>query len=82
MPIYEIQCEACGQQGEVLVPNQTSVLICPVCGSSRTQKQMAPTSGLTGRSRQAHPGPGDTSCCGRRPDQAGCQGPGSCCGQR
>jgi hypothetical protein len=26
------------------------------------------------------PGHGDTSCCGSTPSEAGCAGPGSCCG--
>jgi putative FmdB family regulatory protein len=81
MPIYDIQCDACGYCGEILVLSHEDPLVCPSCGGQQTIKHMAPTSGLTGRGRQARPGPGDTACCGQRPDQAGCQGPGSCCGR-
>jgi hypothetical protein len=41
---------------------------------------MSASSSLTGRARQAVPGPGDTACCGSTPSHAGCAGPGSCCG--
>ncbi len=31
--------------------------------------------------KNSMPGPGDTSCCGSAPSEAGCAGPGSCCGK-
>jgi len=82
MPIYDIMCNACRASGEVLVPNATSPLICPACGSTDTTRLMSATSALTGRERKTVPGAGDTTCCGHTPSSAGCAGPGSCCGQR
>jgi putative FmdB family regulatory protein len=81
MPIYDIRCRNCGHTGEVLVTASAAALICPVCGASDTDKIMAATSSLTGRTRAPLPGPGDTGCCGSHPGQAGCAGPGSCCGK-
>jgi hypothetical protein len=42
---------------------------------------MSTPSSLTGKTPQAVPGPGDTACCGRSVSEAGCAGPGSCCGK-
>ena len=81
MPIYDIQCQACGQAGEVLVAKRDDPLTCPACGSARTTKIMSATSSLTGRTAAALPGPKDTGCCGSHPGHAGCAGPGSCCGK-
>jgi len=81
MPIYDIQCRSCGFAGEVLLTASADSQACPDCGSTDTQRLMAPTSGLTGRAPRTHPGPGDTACCGTRPSNAGCAGPGSCCGR-
>ena len=79
MPIFDIHGPSCGYQGEVLVLSSGAPLTCPSCGGSQTQKQMSPTSTLTGSTRRQTPGPGDHGCCGSRPSQAGCSGPGSCC---
>jgi putative FmdB family regulatory protein len=81
MPIYDIQCQKCGRTSEVIVPHSGASLVCPECGHSDVVKLMSPSSSLTGRAGQAFPGPGDTSCCGSSPGQAGCAGPGSCCGK-
>jgi putative FmdB family regulatory protein len=81
MPIYEIVCQECNHQAEVLVLSSTTTPVCPACGSLRTEKLISPTSSLTGRSGQALPGHGDTACCGQSPSTAGCAGPGSCCGK-
>jgi putative FmdB family regulatory protein len=81
MPIYEIQCRSCGRIGEVLVTASHTPLVCPTCGGSDTAKVMSATSSLTGRTGTHLPGPGDTACCGQHPGQAGCAGPGSCCGK-
>ena len=81
MPIYEIFCENCGYTGEVLVLDSSSALICPACSGPNTKKLMSATSSLTGSNPQAYPGPLDTACCGSRPEEAGCAGPGSCCGK-
>jgi putative FmdB family regulatory protein len=82
MPIYEIVCRACGRQAEVLVSTADQALVCPSCGSQKTNKLMSATSTLTGRGATTMPGPKDTACCGASPGQAaGCAGPGSCCGK-
>lgn len=81
MPIYEILCNDCGKKSEVLLLGSDDRMVCRECRGENTRKLMSPTSSLTGATPQGHPGPGDTSCCGSRPDQAGCAGPGSCCGR-
>lgn len=81
MPIYDISCRTCGKSSEVLVVGRVAELVCPGCGSTDTTKHMSPPSTLTGRNRQRVPGAGDTACCGSAPSEAGCAGPGSCCGR-
>jgi putative FmdB family regulatory protein len=81
MPIFEIACNACTFQGEVIVLNQAEGVPCPSCGSADTRKLISATSSLTGKTAQRLPGPGDTGCCGSSPAHAGCAGPGSCCGR-
>lgn len=81
MPIYEIFCEKCGTEAEVLIAKKDDPLICPSCGSAETSRLMSATSARTGKSGQQFPGPRDTACCGSTPSQAGCAGPGSCCGK-
>lgn len=81
MPIYEIKCLDCDYNGELLVLSADEKLVCPSCRGSRTERLLTAPSGLTGRERQQMPGPGDHGCCGSSPAQAGCQGPGSCCGK-
>lgn len=76
MPIYEIECLACGLVGEQLVITTSEEITCSHCGSGRTRRLMSAST------RQAVPGPSDTACCGSTPDHAGCAGPGSCCGGR
>jgi putative FmdB family regulatory protein len=81
MPIFDIVCPDCGYQGELLVLTSQEALKCPGCGGLHPQKRMSPTSTLTGSSRHPLPGPRDHGCCGSRPAEAGCAGPGSCCGR-
>ena len=81
MPIYEIVCRQCGCSDEVLVLNADASLVCPQCGSAATDRVMSPTSSLTGRTASHLPGPRDTACCGSHPAEAGCAGPGACCGK-
>ena len=81
MPIFEIHCRRCGYRGELLVLTAADPLACPACRSSEVEKLMSPTSSLTGNARHAMPGPHDHGCCGSRPGEAGCAGPGSCCGR-
>jgi len=81
MPIFEVRCQDCGRTSEVLVRGSDPRLECPECGGSRLEKLISTPSPLTGRSGQDLPGPGDRACCGTTPAQAGCAGPGSCCGK-
>jgi putative FmdB family regulatory protein len=81
MPIFDIRCAACGYGGEVIQLTNATALACPSCGSDQVERQMSTPSTLTGRTPRAHPGPGDTACCGSTPSAAGCSGPGSCCGK-
>jgi len=81
MPIYEIKCQDCGRSGEVLVLGGDAALVCPECGSAKTEKLISTPSPLSGRLGQNLPGPADRACCGTSPAEAGCAGPGSCCGK-
>lgn len=81
MPIFDIHCHRCGYRGETLVLSPDSSLACPACGGAHPEKLMSPTSPLTGSGRRNWPGPKDHGCCGSRPPEAGCAGPGSCCGR-
>ncbi len=80
MPIYDIACPACGYEGEVITRRAGEGLACPQCGQA-AEKRVSPTSTLTGKAGARLPGPADHGCCGSRPGQAGCAGPGSCCGK-
>ena len=80
MPIYEIECPVCGKKNEVITTRADDSLVCPDCGAADPVRLMSATSGLTGKTPMAHPGPNDRACCGSTPSQAGCAGPGSCCG--
>ena len=81
MPIYEVVCESCKAQNEILTVSDAEAMACPSCGSTDVHKLMSPTSSMTGRTGPSMPGPGDTACCGSTPGHAGCAGPGSCCGK-
>jgi putative FmdB family regulatory protein len=81
MPIYELRCNACGAESEVLAKAGETLPPCPACGSAATEKLMSAPSSLTGRTSAGLPGPGGTGCCGSTPGHAGCAGPGSCCGR-
>ncbi len=81
MPIYDIHCPHCGHYGELLVITSHASLNCPACGSKGVEKLISAPSSLSGASAAALPGPADHGCCGSRPQQADCAGPGSCCGK-
>lgn len=81
MPLFDIQCRACGRISEVLVFHADAPIPCPACGSEETGRLMSPTSSLTGKTGQGLPGHGDTTCCGGSPAAGSCAGPGSCCGK-
>ena len=44
MPLYEFECEQCGNRFEELVPAETCSLACPECGSMRTNRLLSPVS--------------------------------------
>jgi len=81
MPIYEYDCRDCGRISEILVRGSEDEICCKHCGSRNLQRLLSATSSSTGAMRNRIPGPGDTTCCGNRPESAGCSGPGSCCGR-
>jgi putative FmdB family regulatory protein len=44
MPIYEFECEDCGNRFEELVEADAEVVACPACGSRRTRRRLSPVS--------------------------------------
>jgi putative FmdB family regulatory protein len=81
MPIYEYLCLDCGQQSEILVTGSSGGPKCRSCGSESLKKLVSAHASPSGSASEALPGPGDTTCCGTDSMQAGCSGPGSCCGK-
>jgi putative FmdB family regulatory protein len=81
MPLFEFLCLDCGKTSEVLVTTSDDGPVCGDCGSANLKKLLSAPSTLSGSPNASLPGPGDTACCGSTPGQAGCAGPGSCCGR-
>jgi len=52
MPIYEYQCEECGEKFELLVRSSSrkGTIECPECGSERVHKAISLFSGVGGAS--------------------------------
>jgi putative FmdB family regulatory protein len=44
MPIYEFECEGCGERFEELVAAGVEALACPQCGSERTHRLISAVS--------------------------------------
>lgn len=44
MPVYEFECEQCGNRFEELTAVGTRSLACPECGSSRTVRRLSSVS--------------------------------------
>ncbi len=44
VPVYEFECEQCGDRFEELAPSDTQSLACPACGSARTRRLLSPVS--------------------------------------
>jgi putative FmdB family regulatory protein len=44
MPIYEFECDACGERFEELIGADAAHPACPACGSTRTQRLISPVS--------------------------------------
>jgi len=83
MPLYEYECLDCGKTTEILtgVSNREKPS-CGSCGSGNVRKLLSAPSSMSGVTKNRMPGLGDTACCGKTPSEAGCAGPGSCCGRR
>lgn len=81
MPLFEYLCLDCGKVTEVLIINSGDVPKCRACSSTSLKKMLSAHSSLSGSSASRPPGPGDTPCCGTSPAEAGCAGPGTCCGR-
>ncbi|HAM49845.1 MAG TPA: FmdB family transcriptional regulator [Nitrospiraceae bacterium] len=81
MPLFDFLCTKCGKTSELLVTSSDAQPSCPSCGSRELSKLLSAHSSLSGSTRRRMPGTGDTACCGSSPSQAGCVGPGSCCGK-
>lgn len=81
MPLYDYLCLDCAEVSELLVAGSVEKPVCRACGSRNLKKMLSAHSSLSGTRAGSHPGPGDTPCCGSMPAQAGCAGPGSCCGK-
>lgn len=41
MPVYEFECERCGERFEELTPSDTRSISCPSCGSARTRRLLS-----------------------------------------
>ena len=81
MQIFEYLCLDCGERSEILMVRSGEKPRCPACDAQKLKKLLSATSSLSGPSKQRLPGPGDTACCGSKPSEASCAGPGSCCGK-
>ena len=81
MPLFDYSCQDCGETSEVLITDSKDQPQCKSCGSVNLKKMISAHSPLSGASVTKLPGPGDTACCGSTPTDAGCAGPGSCCGK-
>jgi putative FmdB family regulatory protein len=81
MPIYEYLCLDCGKTSEILMVGSDELPQCNSCKSYRLKKLLSAHSSMSGALRNGMPGLGDTACCGSSPGDAGCAGPGSCCGK-
>jgi putative FmdB family regulatory protein len=44
MPVYEFECEECGERFEELTSSDTRSLKCPRCASHRTRRLLSPVS--------------------------------------
>lgn len=81
MPIFEYRCLDCGTRSEILVVSSADKTRCNACGGDNLEKMISAHSSMSGLPASKFPGPGDTACCGSSPANAGCAGPGSCCGR-
>ena len=80
MPLFDYLCLDCGKTNEILITGSAEKPQCRSCNSNNLQKLLGAHSSISGPVKNRMPGPGDTACCGSAPGEAGCAGPGSCCG--
>jgi len=81
MPIFEYLCLDCGKTSEILIFGLDDSPQCGFCNSHHLKKLISAHSSMSGPLKNSMPGLGDTACCGLSPGEAGCAGPGSCCGK-
>lgn len=74
MPIYEYQCNKCGEVTECLVLGNAEKPACGKCGSSEVSKIMSAHSTTSVSPKFSQPA---GSCCGGGMNS--CGNPGSCC---
>jgi putative FmdB family regulatory protein len=53
MPVYEFECDECGERFEELTPTGTRSLVCPRCGSQRTRRLLSAVSPASRQPRGA-----------------------------
>ncbi len=82
MPLFDFLCLDCGKSSEFLITGSEDQPKCHSCGSSNLKKLLAAHSSFSKALHHSVPGHGDTTCCGSTPSEAGCAGPGSCCGNK
>jgi putative FmdB family regulatory protein len=44
MPVYEFECEECGERFEELTSSETHSFVCPRCGSNQTRRLLSQVS--------------------------------------
>ena len=81
MPIFEYLCLDCGKTSEILMVGLNESPQCGFCNSHHLKKLLSAHSSMSGPLKNSMPGLGDTACCGSSAGEAGCAGPGSCCGK-
>jgi putative FmdB family regulatory protein len=81
MPIFEYLCLDCEKTSEIIIIGSDDSPQCDFCNSHHLKKLLSAHSSMSGPLKNSMPGLGDTACCGSFPDEAGCAGPGSCCGK-
>ena len=87
MPLFEYLCLDCGELSKILIIASSDKPQCQGCGSANLKKLLSAHASMSGSARNHLPGCGDMpGCtdgtgCGSTPAQAGCAGPGSCCGK-
>jgi len=53
VPVYEFECEECGERFEELTGSEASGVACRACGSERTRRLLSPVSPPSRRPRGA-----------------------------